>query len=259
MKKMFAVILSAMIVCSFAACGQNNASQTAAQTTQAAQETQATEAETAVIAGGFTEAASPVVPDDAKAVFDKATEALTGASYEPVAYLGSQVVAGTNHLFLCKVTRITEDAFSTYSLVTVYEDLNGGASIAYTQDFSAPATSEDGTAEAPIVGAYEQPETPVVTDEAKAALEKACMALDGATYEAKALLGTQVVSGTNYQMLCKVTPVVADANAQASYAIVTVYQDLEGNAEITEVYGLTAAEGDAAATEAAPEAETSQG
>ena len=149
-------------------------------------------------------------------------------TYEPVAYLGSQIVAGTNHLILCKAAAVTENPTTTYAL----------------QD-----------AEEPIAGAYEEPETPVVTDDAKAALAKACETLTGAGYEAKALLGTQVVAGTNYMLLCKVTTVTAEPTSD--YAIVTVYQDLEGNAEITETYNLaSSAEDDgAAATVAAQSSE----
>lgn len=56
-------------------------------------------------------------------------------------------------------------------------------------------------------------------------------------------------------LLCKVTTVTAEPTSD--YAIVTVYQDLEGNAEITETYNLApSAEDDgAAATVAAQSSE----
>lgn len=111
MKKLFAIILSGLIICSFAACGQNNASSqssTEAATTAAEAETSASEGGD-VITGGITDAASPVVPDEVKTVFDKAAATLTGVGYEPVAYLGSQVVAGTNHFLLCKATPTTAE------------------------------------------------------------------------------------------------------------------------------------------------------
>ena len=53
--------------------------------------------------------------EEQKAVFDKAVEKLLGVSYEPVTYLGSQVVAGQNHCFLCKATVIYPDAKPTYA------------------------------------------------------------------------------------------------------------------------------------------------
>ena len=66
--------------------------------------------------------------------------------------------------------------------------------------------------------------------EAKAAFEKATEGLIGYEYEPIALLGTQVVSGTNYSILVKANAVVPDA--EPSYEIITIYEDLEGNAEI---------------------------
>jgi hypothetical protein len=44
------------------------------------------------------------------AAFDKAAACLAGASYEPVAVLGKQVVAGMNYCLLCKVTATVPDA-----------------------------------------------------------------------------------------------------------------------------------------------------
>ena len=58
----------------------------------------------------------------------------------------------------------------------------------------------------------------------------------GVGYVPVALLSTQLVAGMNYRYLCEATTVVPDA--ETSYAIVTVYQDLEGNAEVTEIVRL---------------------
>lgn len=80
-----------------------------------------------------------------------------------------------------------------------------------------------------------QPE-PMMTDEAAAAFLKATETLDGANYTPVALLATQVVSGTNYCILCQVTPVVLDPVPK--WALVYIYADLEGNAEIMNVYEL---------------------
>ena len=241
MKKLFAIILSGLILCSFAACGQSKTSSTTATEAGKDAATTAAAAQTtteAPLTGGYTDAASPVLTDDVKAVFNKAVEGLTGMTYEPVAYLGSQVVAGTNHLILCKAAAVTENPTTTYALLTVYEDLNGNAEITESREFTGSAAPAAQDAEEPIAGAYEEPETPVVTDDAKAALAKACETLTGAGYEAKALLGTQVVAGTNHLFLCKTAPVVP--GAAETYALVTVYEDLKGNASVTDVQNCEA-------------------
>ena len=183
------------------------------------------------ITGGFTDTASPVLTDKDRALFKKATASLTGVEYTPVAYLGTQVVAGTNHLFLCKTAPITPDAAVTYALVKVYEDLDGKVSVAEVQhcEAKAPVTPADGSLTA---GGKTEAASTEVTSDAKAALEKACKGLDGAQYEAKALLATQVVAGVNYTLLCKITPITPDAPSH--YAVVTVYENASGSAEITE-------------------------
>jgi hypothetical protein len=75
-----------------------------------------------------------------------------------------------------------------------------------------------------------------IPEEAKAALEKAQETLLGASYKPLALLGTQLVAGTNYCILCEISPVVP--NPVPHFALVYVYADLEGNATITNIADL---------------------
>ena len=71
---------------------------------------------------------------------------------------------------------------------------------------------------------------------AQAAFDKATENLDGAAYTPVALMGTQIVFGTNYCVLCQIAPVVP--GARPAWALVYIYADLRGNAEITNVYEL---------------------
>lgn len=93
----------------------------------------------------------------------------------------------------------------------------------------------------PIVGGFEPAASSVVTAKVRSVLNKATDGMVGAEYTPVALIDTQVVAGTNYRILCKITPVVP--NAQATYNIVTVYEDLQGNAEITEIQESNAVAG----------------
>ena len=77
---------------------------------------------------------------------------------------------------------------------------------------------------------------PMMTDEAAAAFSKAMENLDGAEYIPVALLATQVVAGTNYCILCQGKYVVPDA--KPFWALVYIYADLEGNAQILNIYEL---------------------
>lgn len=90
---------------------------------------------------------------------------------------------------------------------------------------------------------YEAAADAYSTAEATAALEKALANDPDAKYELVSLLGTQVVAGTNYEFLCAEPPATPDAAPTLSFVV--VYEDLEGNAEIThaEVLDLGTFEG----------------
>jgi len=87
------------------------------------------------IAGGWTPAADPTITDEVKALLDKGMEGLVGVNYTPVAYLGSQVVSGTNHAILCQATVVYPGATPYFVIVYLYEDLQGNVSLMNIADF----------------------------------------------------------------------------------------------------------------------------
>ncbi len=238
-------------------------------------------ADPGTLMGGWTYADSFEVTDEMKANLQKALSGMVGATYEPIANLGTQVVAGLNRCLLCKVTPIAPDAVPHYALVYVYEDLEGGAELNNVVDYGidmpqdtpeaepnaevesaveaeaeaaveaeteaeaeAETAVEAEAAEGPIVlpelpnedpagtvaGGWAVAEDAALTDEQKALFHKALEGLVGVDYEPIALLGAQVVAGTNYCFLAQAKVVYPDA--QPSYMLVYVYEDLEGNARI---------------------------
>ena len=201
------------------------------------------------IVGGYTAAESLAITDEFKKVFEKATAELDGVAYTPVAYLASQVVAGTNHRVLCKAQVVVPDAVPTYAILTIYEDLQGNAEVTDIINTAADANYPEG-----LSGGWSEVADLAVTDEAKTALEKATETLTGAEYKPVALLATQVVAGTNYRILCESKATVP--NAETGYVIVTVYADLQGNAEITDTVEFVneTPEAEAADTTEAPTA-----
>ncbi len=183
------------------------------------------------IDGGWSSADATEITDEVRALFDKLE--IDGATYTPIAYLGSQVVAGTNHRVLCAVTPAVPDAKSTYAVVTLYEDLEGNVELTEVLGSDAEAYAAEGLAGGWVV--HEEVDTP---DEAKEALAKASETLTGAEYSPVKLLASQVVAGMNYQIFCEMKATVPDATTE--YAIVYVYADLQGNAEITDTYTFSA-------------------
>ena len=65
--------------------------------------------------------------ENVKNAFDKAAETLLGVNYEPVAYLAKQIVNGTNYMILCRTQVVSPEAVPEFSLVTIYESLDGNA------------------------------------------------------------------------------------------------------------------------------------
>lgn len=222
MKKLLALLLAAMVGIMLAACDN----------TKPEEEVSPSD----VITGGWTTPDSPVVSKEVKDVLAKATEKLTGATYTPVAYLGSQVVAGTNHRILCTMKPATKKAKKTYVIVTVYEDLEGNAEITEILNSEAEVLV---TKEA-TDGGWTAPETPELTEDAVKALRHATEKVVGASYSPVVLIGTQVVAGTNYSMLCEITPV--SENPEPHYAVVTVYQGADKTTSILETIDFTADE-----------------
>lgn len=50
------------------------------------------------------------LPQQVATGFSEVTQALVGATYEPVLYVGTQVVHGTNHMLICKQTLAAKGA-----------------------------------------------------------------------------------------------------------------------------------------------------
>lgn len=184
------------------------------------------------VVGGWSIAEDTSINDERLAVFNKALSGYVGVNYWPVAYLGSQVVAGTNHCFLCTASPVVPNPGIHYVLVYIYEDLEGNAEYLDRDTISVPGEM-DFVPEEPEDGGWGFVMDHTITEAHKALVAKATETLLGAKYEPVVYLSMQVVGGFNHCFLCKVTPVVPDA--QAHFVIVELYDDAEGNAEIRSI------------------------
>lgn len=169
-----------------------------------------------------------VLTDDHKAVYDAA--AGTDDAVEPVALLATQVVSGLNYAFLGK------DA-TGWSVLVCYKSIDGKSQITSTSsiDLDNVKTADTSVPEGVVGGwAVQVPEQAAeLPQEAQAALTKALEGYTGINLVPIALLGTQVVAGTNYLFLCEGAAVTPDA-APGLY-VVKVYEDLKGASEISSV------------------------
>ena len=80
-------------------------------------------------------------------------------------------------------------------------------------------------------GGWEKPGSPVLTEEVKTYFAEAFPDEANTFYEPEALLGTQVVSGTNYKILYRKIYIGEDG-ASDTYGIATIYVDLNKSVEV---------------------------
>lgn len=169
-------------------------------------------------------------------IFNDAKEGYTGLKIEPVALLGKQLVAGTNYMFLAKGTPAVQKPTTSYIIVVIYNDLQGKSSITSVLDFdfSKYTNKNIDYNSSDVVGGWtvEAPgKLNVLDDEdVSSAWEDATKTLTGISYNPIAVVGKQLVSGTNYAILC-----YANGSYQGSTEslyLVTLYVDLNGTSKI---------------------------
>ena len=92
---------------------------------------------TTLMVGGWTAAQDPTVTPEHEQLLETALQGYkTGkiaVTYTPVAYLGSQVVAGTNLAFLCKAD--AANGYSSWVIAYLYKDLQGNVTLMNIADF----------------------------------------------------------------------------------------------------------------------------
>lgn len=231
LKKLSVVLLAFVLLFVMAAFGSSD---------QTSENTSGTETSEPV-AGGWNlfDNEANALPEDVQASFDKASETFTGSELKPVAYVASQVVAGTNYMILCEAATTTEQPKTSYQMVIVYADLEGKAEITQMKEFDLTEYTDGNNTEISaeqLAGGWQVAEdrsSVVIPQDAKDVFDKAVENLDGNELEPMALLGTQVVAGTNYAFLCFST--LQTEETIHGIQVVTVYEDLDGNAEITNI------------------------
>lgn len=196
------------------------------------------------ISGGWnvsTDPASPVIPDEAKAAFDAATAGLMGVGYEPIGYLGSQVVAGTNYGFICRATTITGTPETKLCVMKVFRNLEGESEVLDIRDISiADYTTESDPDFAPaLAGGWSIPsdlESAELPENVQKAFDTAFADFSGVGYHPIAYLGSQLVAGSNYAVLCNAIQVAPEQ--PSALAVVVIYADLEGSASVRSIAGF---------------------
>lgn len=187
------------------------------------------------------------LPEDVEKAFRKATENITGSTLVPVSYIGSQVVAGMNYMILCRSVTAAQEPQTSYKIAVIYADLEGNAELTSLSDFDLTKYTEgEGKKNSEVLsgGWYVAPDAVGVEipEDVKRAYEKATEAVcwEWAEVDLLACLGSQIAAGTNYAILCR-GKLTEDESTDHIFMI-TVYEDLEGNAEVTNIHTLDLSE-----------------
>ncbi|MBR0203838.1 MAG: hypothetical protein IJQ56_05670 [Synergistaceae bacterium] len=69
------------------------------------------------------------LPQKAQSAFTAVTSGLIGCDYQPVLYVGSQLVNGTNHCILAIQRPVVQNPEARLVKMIVHEDLNGSPSL----------------------------------------------------------------------------------------------------------------------------------
>ena len=167
---------------------------------------------------------------EAKAAFKKATKDYAGWSFKALALLGTQVVAGTNYAILVKADELNPDGGATQiKVMYIYEDLKGNAEITGFQTIIGEQLMGGFTANSGLF-------TISKNETVYSAYKKAMKELVGVSYSPVAYLGSQIVSGTNYLVLCRSKGVYPGASY--GWSLVTIYSNLKGDASVGDIQAL---------------------
>ncbi len=167
----------------------------------------------------------------AKAAFKKATAELLGVSYQPIAVLGTQAVAGTKYAILCKATPVIPDAAPDITIMYIYENVDGTVDI---DGFHTIISGGDKGGFKANTGKFT-----IKNKKNKAVYstyKKAMKELVGVDYKPVLYLGKQTKSGSSYMILCRSQAVYP--NAPYEWSLVTVSKSAKGKVKLGDVQTL---------------------
>ncbi len=178
------------------------------------------------------------IPDQQGIIFERGMSTYSDHSLKPIAFLGSQIVSGTNYMYLC-----TSD--EGFKVVVIYNDLKDNARVRFVNKFdiekyvNVDIENDNTELSGGWIASSEGGESTLTTEEL-AMFNTATQKLLGVNYKPITVLATQVVAGTNYAVLA-VSETVTEQPVY-NMSVLTIYKDLDGKEEVTSVANIDLSE-----------------
>ena len=146
------------------------------------------------------------LPQELATAISEVNSGLLGATYQPIWYVGKQIVNGTNYLLICKELRTTKDRQQMIVGLVV----------------NLPIKKPAGGSGASIVEIIEEASLP---QDVKYVFDVAAGQLLGVNYKPIVYVGKQVVRGINYYFICEAKRVVPNSKPYPVMLVVNKFQD----------------------------------
>ena len=149
--------------------------------------------------------------------------------YEPIALLGTQVVSGTNYLYLCKSTWTDYQENVSFVLLQIYQDLSGKSKVMGSAIlFPTEESREEGEDYIDNTGSYLPENIPAIQN----AFEEAVPDDENAYYIPLAYIGKHTQEGKPEEDVIFAAKNPKGTDAKISYELFYIGKDKDGKAKL---------------------------
>ena len=149
--------------------------------------------------------------------------------YEPIALLGTQVVSGTNYLYLCKSTWTDYQENVSFVLLQIYQDLSGKSQVMGSAIlFPTEESEEDGEDYSYNTGSYLPENIPAIQN----AFKEAVPDDENAYYIPLAYIGKHTQEGKPEEDVIFAAKDPRGTDAKISYELFYIGKDKDGKAKL---------------------------
>ena len=149
--------------------------------------------------------------------------------YEPIALLGTQVVSGTNYLYLCKSTWTDYQENVSFVLLQIYQDLSGKSQVMGSAIlFPTEESREEGEDYIDNTGSYLPENIPAIQN----AFKEAVPDDENAYYIPLAYIGKHTQEGKPEEDVIFAAKDPRETDAKISYELFYITKDKDGKAKL---------------------------